>query len=92
LDIPLTLDTVEVADGMTGDGPEARQIAQVMSETWIAFAQTGNPNHANLPHWNTYSLAQRETMSFNAHTSLVRDPRREERKLVEQVPYTQPGT
>jgi hypothetical protein len=31
-------------------------------------------------------------MSFDAQTQLIDDPRREERKLVEQVPYTQPGT
>ena len=92
LDIPLVLDNTAVADGMTGDTPEARRLARLMSDTWIAFAQTGNPNHVGLPHWSPYSLSHRETMSFDAQTQLIDDPRREERKLVEQVPYTQPGT
>jgi para-nitrobenzyl esterase len=92
LDIPLTLDTVDVADGMTGDGPEAKQMAELMSETWIAFARTGNPNHAGLPEWRTYDLANRYTMSFKPQPELVKDPRGSERRLIEQVSYTQPGT
>ncbi|MGA2889538.1 MAG: carboxylesterase/lipase family protein [Terracidiphilus sp.] len=92
LDIPLALDNVAVADGMTGDGPEAIGLADLMSETFITFARTGDPNHQGLPHWMPYSLSRRETMGFNARTRLVEDPRGEERKLVEQVPYTQPGT
>jgi len=92
LDIPLALNTASTAAGMTGNGPEARRLARLMSGTWIAFAQTGNPNHAALPHWSPYSLLRRETMSFDMHTRMVNDPRGEERVLVEQVPYTQPGT
>jgi para-nitrobenzyl esterase len=92
LDIPLALDNVAVADGMTGDGPEAVQLAALMSDTWIAFARTGNPNHKSLPEWRPYDLAKRSTMSFAAQSRLVNDPRGGERRLIEQVPYTQPGT
>jgi para-nitrobenzyl esterase len=92
LDIPLTLDNVEAADGMTGNGPEATQLAGLMSDTWIAFARTGNPNHKGLPAWSPYNLAARSTMSFTPQPRLVEDPRGNERRLIEQVPYTQPGT
>ena len=92
LDIPLALDNVEVADGMTGDGAEAKRLAGLMSDAFIAFARTGNPNHAGLPNWLPYNLAKRPTMSFDAQPRLVEDPRGQERRLVEQVPYTQPGT
>lgn len=92
LDIPLTLDTVDVAEGMSGDGPEAQQLAAIMSGTWIEFARTGNPNHKGLPEWRPYDLKTRATMSFTPNPRLVDDPRGNERRLVEQVPYTQPGT
>jgi para-nitrobenzyl esterase len=92
LDIPLALDNVDAAEGMTGGGPEARSLAALMSATWIEFARSGKPNHAGLPHWQPYNLAQRWTMSFNAASRLVEDPRGNERRLVEQIPYTQPGT
>jgi para-nitrobenzyl esterase len=86
------LDNTAVAEGMSGNGPEARRLAALMSETLLAFAQSGNPNHAGLPHWHPYSLKRRETMSFAAESRLVEDPRGAERHLIEQVPYTQPGT
>jgi len=92
LDIPLLLDNTAVAEGMTGNGPEARRVAGLMSETLLAFAQSGNPNHTGLPQWPPYSLPRRETMSFAADSKLVEDPRGAERRLVEKVPYTQPGT
>ena len=74
------------------DGKEARSLAALMSSTFIEFARKGEPNHPGLPHWNPYSLEKRETMSFAAQSKLVNDPRGRERRLVEQVPYTQPGT
>jgi len=92
LDIPLVLDNVAVADGMSGDGSEAVQLAELMSDTWIAFARTGNPNHKGLAEWRPYDLTKRSTMLFTAHSHLMNDPRGSERQLIEQVNYTQPGT
>ncbi len=92
LDIPLALDNVDLADGMSGNGPEAVRLAAQMSDTWIAFARSGNPNHKGLPAWRPYDLAKRATMSFSAESRLVNDPRGGERRLIEQVPYNQPGT
>lgn len=92
LDIPLFFETVDVADGMTGNGPEAKRLAALMSETAITFAQTGNPNHPRIPEWRPYDLKDRLTMSWNVPPNLVSDPRGAERKLIEQIPYTQPGT
>jgi para-nitrobenzyl esterase len=92
LDIPLVFDNVSVADEMSGDGAEARRLAALMSETWLTFAQTGNPNHSGLPTWTAYNLGSRPTMSFDIPSQLVNDPRGPERRLIEQVPYMQPGT
>jgi para-nitrobenzyl esterase len=92
LDIPLVFENTDVADGMSGDGPEARHLARLMSDTLVAFAHTGNPNHEPLPQWRPINMQQRATMSFAAQPRLVDDPRKEERLLIEQVPYTQPGT
>lgn len=92
LDIPLAFDNVDAAAGMCGSGPDAQKMAQIVSETFIAFAHTGNPNHAGLPHWQPYNLKERSTMSLDLPPRLVRDPRGNERRLIEQVPYVQPGT
>jgi para-nitrobenzyl esterase len=92
LDIPLVFDNTEVASSMSGNGPEARHLAMLMSDACVAFAHTGDPNHRQLPKWKPFNLASRTTMSFAAYSRPVDDPRREERLLIEQVPYTQPGT
>jgi para-nitrobenzyl esterase len=92
LDIPLALGNTAVARGMSGDGPEARHLSKQMSDAFIAFARTGDPNHTGLPLWRPYNLSDRPTMSFDLPSQLALDSRDEERKLIEQVPYTQPGT
>ena len=92
LDIPLNLDNVAFAPGMTGDGPAAQQMASIMSSMCIQFARSGDPNHPGLPHWRPYSLAERATMCFNLPPRPVNDPRGNERRLIEQVPYIQRGT
>jgi para-nitrobenzyl esterase len=51
---------------------------QIM-DAWLAFAKTGNPNHAGMPTWNPYNLNNRPTMLFNAAgeeatSALANDP------------------
>jgi para-nitrobenzyl esterase len=61
LDIPLMLDNVG-AEGSGAVGPNAQAMADRMSDALLAFARTGDPNHAGLPRWTPYSPARRETM------------------------------
>ena len=92
LDIPLAFDNIVHGASMIGTGPEARAMAAVMSEMWIAFARTGNPNTPHLPSWPTYDLNRRATMVFDNVSKIVDDPRGEERRLFAPIPYVQPGT
>ena len=63
-----------------------------LSETFIAFAKTGNPNNATIPTWETYDLPRRATMVFNYPSKLIDDPRGAERRLFAKVPFIQQGT
>jgi para-nitrobenzyl esterase len=92
LDIPLVFDTTDRAGSRTGDSDEATRVAATMSEALIAFARHGDPNHGGLPRWQTYSLARRETMLFDATPQLANDPRGGERRLYQQAPFIQRGT
>jgi para-nitrobenzyl esterase len=56
-----------------------------MSETWVAFAKTGNPNHAGLPKWEPYDEKKRLTMVFNAESKEVADPTKTDRELLKAV-------
>jgi para-nitrobenzyl esterase len=63
--------------------PGAKAVEDAMSDAWIAFARTGNPNHAGLPNWPTYDAQNRATMVFDTQSKVVNDPRAPERKVWE---------
>lgn len=92
MDIPLVFDSIAQPQALTGTSAEAQKTADQMSEAFIAFARTGNPNHAGMPQWRTYELTNRATMVFDAQSELVNDPRGAERQLFALVPYIQRGT
>ena len=92
LDVPFVFDNAVLVPEKTGAGDDARRLAAQMSEAWIAFARTGNPNTNNLPNWPVFDLARRPTMVFDRKSKLVDDPRGDERRLFSQTPYVQPGT
>src|SRR5204862_1741014 len=48
LDLPLVFDTTDVAEATAG-APGARELAAIMSASWIAFARTGTPQIDALP-------------------------------------------
>ena len=91
-DIPLAFDNTARKGAITGDGKGARAMAAIMSEAFIAFAKTGNPKNRHLPLWTPYTLPDRQTMLFNLPPRLENDPRGEQRRLFETVPFIQQGT
>ena len=92
LDIPLVFDNTGQPGSRTGQEADARAMASRMSEALLAFARSGNPNHAGLPDWAPYSLPDRETMVFDDRSRPEHDPRGGERRLYQQVPFVQRGT
>ena len=92
IDIALSFDNTDKPGALAGNGPEARALAAQMSETFIAFARTGDPNNKALPTWKPYTLPNRETMIFDVNSRLENDPRGRERELFATVPFIQQGT
>lgn len=90
-DIQLAFDNID-KPGATAIGAEAQKIADIISETFIAFAKTGNPNNKFIPDWKKYTMLNRETMVFDVPPHLENDPRAAERKIFEKVPYIQAGS
>lgn len=90
-DIPLVFDNID-KPGSRAEGPAAQPMAARMSEAFIAFAHTGDPNCKAIPRWTPYRLPRRQTMVFDNLTRLVDDPRGAERRFFAKVPFVQAGT
>ncbi|HEY6308405.1 MAG TPA: carboxylesterase/lipase family protein [Candidatus Angelobacter sp.] len=83
MEIAFAFDNVEKAPLLLGNDPQMQNLAKVVSETWVAFARTGNPNHSGLPHWPAYDAEKRATMTFNTPCKVVNDLEGEVRKILE---------
>jgi para-nitrobenzyl esterase len=92
LDIALAFDNIDKKGSLTGTSAEAQKVADQVSEAFIAFARTGDPNTKGIPKWEAYQLPRRQTMVFDVQSGLVDDPRGAERKLFDKVPWVQQGT
>jgi para-nitrobenzyl esterase len=79
LDVAFCFDNLDKTR-LHGDRPEAPALAEQMSEAWLAFARTGDPNHPGLPAWPGYDTDRRPTMIFDADPRVVGDPDAEERR------------
>jgi para-nitrobenzyl esterase len=80
LDLSFVFDTTEVAEATAG-APGARELAAIMSASWIAFARSGKPQTDALPNWPAYSADQRAVMVFDRECRTVTDPDRDARLL-----------
>ncbi|HTY94055.1 MAG TPA: carboxylesterase family protein [Steroidobacteraceae bacterium] len=86
LEIPFVFDNVDAAQSMTGTGADRYALATQMSSAWVAFARTGNPNHAGLPdYWVPYDNTRRATMVFNNPSKLLNDPYGSEQRLLRSL-------
>jgi para-nitrobenzyl esterase len=83
LEIGFVFDNVAHSESMSGVGEEQQRVADVMADTWIAFARSGNPNNRRLPEWPPYDLDSRPVMVLREIPELVNDARAAQRALLE---------
>lgn len=57
-------------------------MARIMSDTWVTFIDTENPNNPSIPTWKPYDLRDRAVMHFDIPPHVENDPRGEMRKLL----------
>jgi para-nitrobenzyl esterase len=81
LEITFAFDNTSRVPASSGGGPKPAALADKMSEAWIAFARSGNPNTPKLPQWPAYNAQARPTMVFNDQCTVVNDPGGAERHL-----------
>jgi para-nitrobenzyl esterase len=79
MEIPFAFDNVKISARMTGGGADAMALADKVSDAWIAFARTGNPNTPKLPNWPVFNAKDRPTLVIDNVSKVVNDPLREQR-------------
>ena len=64
---------------------EAQLMAARLGSAYLAFAKTGNPNNANIPHWPAYNADEKPVMVFDSKTRVEKDPNHTLRLLWDQL-------
>ena len=83
-DIPFAMNNYN-SSSMAGDRPENPQMAKIMSDTWVQFTETGNPNNPMIPEWEGYSADNRATMILDVPPRAETDPRGQIRELIAEA-------
>lgn len=65
MEIPFVFNNADIHASMTGGGEDALELAEKMSQAWINFARTGDPNTEDLPQWPAYNCSEGAAMIFN---------------------------
>lgn len=85
MEIPFVFNNAKIHASMTGGGPQAETLADRMSDAWLAFARSGNPNTPSLPEWPEYDAKTRATMFFDNECSIRNGHDRELLDFVDKV-------
>ena len=87
LEIPFVFGTLD--DTEFGVYPKRDEIntkiSELMMDSWISFARSGNPNHDGIPSWPAYDMDNRATLLFGEDIKIEKDPLRTERLALEEI-------
>jgi para-nitrobenzyl esterase len=78
VEIPFVFHNLE-ASPWTRGAAGATPLADRVSDAWLAFARSGDPNVRGLPRWPAYDAQRRATMVFDTTSAAADDPLREQR-------------
>ncbi len=74
MEIPFVFDNIQRSNQMTGGGADAQALADNVSQAWINFSRTGDPNAEGLPKWEPYTAENGTTMMLNTQSEVRQHP------------------
>ena len=66
IEMPLVFQNSDITPEFTGATDEARALSVKMTDSWLAFARTGNPNTKALPEWKPVTATNPSCMVFDS--------------------------
>ncbi|HTJ88612.1 MAG TPA: carboxylesterase/lipase family protein [Acidocella sp.] len=88
-EVPFVFGTTATAPGLIGTGADLAPLTRQMMMSWAAFAHTGSPNNATLPHWPRFDGATRATMRLDLESRIALNPGGPERTVLNALPFYQ---
>lgn len=86
MEIPFVLYSYDKVRTFVGEGPGPAHMAAQIGGAWAAFARSGKPDHAGIPHWPAFNSTERPVMVFNTVSKVVNDPLPGVRQVLETMP------
>ena len=71
-----TLDSLNMFRKTRDWGPDDRGLSDTMSNAIVAFAKSGDPNHAGAPRWPTYTTEREQILELGVPMSVIAWPNR----------------
>lgn len=81
-EISFVFNNADLCVNYSGGTPEALALSRKVSQAWVNFARSGDPNHSGLPAWAAVSERKMPVMYFDNVCSVRNDPEAEARKLM----------
>lgn len=81
-EISFVFNNVDLCVNYSGGTPQALALSRKVSQAWVSFARTGDPNHSGLPKWAPVSEGKLPVMYFDNTCVVKNDPESEARKLM----------
>jgi para-nitrobenzyl esterase len=78
IEIPFAFHNLD-ASPLTRGAAGASALADAVSDAWLAFARSGNPNTSKLMAWPAFEARRRATMVLDAESRVLDDPLRDQR-------------
>ena len=84
-ELAFCFDNTDRCENMTGATAEARELAALVSESWIQFARSGNPSHRGIPGWPAFTAEKCQTMILDRPCQMKENPDTAERRVISQA-------
>ena len=81
-ELPFVWHNIDSEKLTVGTTPETYALSDIMSDAWVSFAKTGDPNHEGMVEWPQWTLEDGATMIFDAECTIGHN---HDDKLIEEI-------